>query len=43
MYGKNSGTCNVHVAKVYSTTGNKVALLPHSHILPETGVADCLK
>ena len=28
MYGKNSGTCNVHAAKVYSTAWNKVAVLP---------------
>jgi hypothetical protein len=25
MYGKNSGTCNVHAAKVHSKTWDKVA------------------
>jgi hypothetical protein len=25
MYGKNSGTCNVHAAKVLQTAGGKVA------------------
>lgn len=32
LYGKNSGTCFVYVAKVYSLKRNKVAVLPQMQI-----------
>ena len=43
MYGKNSGTCNVHAAKVLQTAGNKVAEMTlYSHMQTSFSIIEAL-